>query len=262
MNRIMTAILLLSFASGSTLLTTGCSEEPLPPKPRRAPEPPPLAKKTPPPPPTDPQPPPQPPKTPSAPVPKILLDPTLPEWSKTAPAEYKVKFTTTKGDFTVEVKREWAPNGADRFYNLVRNGFYDDVCFFRVVSNFMAQFGVHGAPEVTAAWRSAKIMDDPVTQSNTRGMVTFATSGKNSRTTQVFINFNDANVRLDGMGFSPFGKVVEGMETVDKLYNGYGDAPPGGKGPPQSRISAEGNEFLRESYKELDYVKTARIVEK
>jgi peptidyl-prolyl cis-trans isomerase A (cyclophilin A) len=254
MQRIMTAILILSFAA--------CGEEPPPPRMKKAPEPPPLAKKTPPPPPpVDPPKPAPPPKPQSAPVPKILLDPSLPEWSKTAPAEYKVKFTTTKGDFTVKVTREWGPQGADRFYNLVRNGFYDDVCFFRVVSNFMAQFGMNGSPEVTAAWQKAKIQDDPVTQSNTRGKITFATSGKHSRTTQVFINYKD-NSNLDGMGFSPFGEVVEGMETVDALHNGYGDGAPRGQGPPQQRITAEGNEFLKAEFPKLDYVKTARIVEK
>lgn len=251
MQKTMIALLLLSFAA--------CSPEPPPPKPKKAPEPP-VARKVdpPPPPPADP---PKPAKPAAAPVPKILLDPTLPDWSKTAPAEYKVKFTTTKGDFTVQVTRAWAPQGADRFYNLVRNGFYDDVCFFRVVSNFMAQFGMNGSPEVTAAWRNAKIQDDPVTQSNTRAMVSFATSGKNSRTTQVFINYKD-NSQLDGMGFAPFGKVIEGMETVDTLHNGYGDGPPRGQGPSQHRITAEGNEYLKADFKLLDFVKTARIVEK
>jgi peptidyl-prolyl cis-trans isomerase A (cyclophilin A) len=254
MKRIMTAIVLLAFAA--------CGEEPLPPKPKKAPEPPPLAKKTPPPPPpSDPPKPVTPPKPPAADVPKILLDPTLPEWSKTAPAEYKAKFSTTKGDFTVLITREWAPQGADRFYNLVRNGFYDGVCFFRVVSNFMAQFGINGSPEASAQWRNAKIQDDPVTQSNTRGMITFATSGKNSRTTQVFISYRD-NSNLDSMGFAPFGKVIEGMEVVDALYNGYGDGPPRGQGPNQARIQSEGNEYLKADFTKLDYVKTARIVEK
>src|SRR6202165_968178 len=131
-----------------------------------------------------------------------------------APASYKVKFDTSKGTFVVQVTRAWAPQGADRFYNLVKNGFYDNVRFFRVISGFMVQFGINGTPAVMAAWRNAQIPDDPVTQSNKRGMITFATSGPNSRTTQVFINFAD-NSRLDSTGFAPFGQVVSGMNVVD-----------------------------------------------
>ena len=142
----------------------------------------------------------------------------------------------------------------------MKNGFYDDVRFFRVIPNFMAQFGMNGEPQVTAAWQNAKIPDDPVTQSNTRGMVTFAISGTNSRTTQVFINFKD-NANLDGMGFSPFGKIVEGMEVVDALYSGYGEGAPRGNGPGQAQITMRGNEFLKAEFKELDYVKTAKIVQ-
>src|SRR6185295_3536787 len=172
MKKMITAILLATTIAG-------CGEEPQPPARTSAPEPKPAAKaekKAPPAPKVDvkPQPPPPPPppppedkpKPPSAAVPKVLLDPTLPEWTVTAPATYKAKFSTSKGDFVIQVTREWAPQGADRFYALVKNGFYDDVRFFRVISNFMAQFGMNGEPQVTAAWKNAKIPDDPVTQSN------------------------------------------------------------------------------------------------
>ena len=136
-----------------------------------------------------------------------------------APAVFAVKFTSSKGDFVVEVQREWAPMGADRFYNLVRGGFYDGVKFFRTVRGFMVQFGINGDPAVSRAWQDAVISDDPVKQSNLRGFVTFATAGPNSRTTQVFINFVD-NTRLDPLGFAPFGKVVSGMEVVDGVIEG------------------------------------------
>src|SRR5690349_4591896 len=131
-----------------------------------------------------------------------------------APESFKAKFETTKGNFTIEVTRSLAPNGADRFYNLVQSGYFKDLAFFRVISGFMCQFGIHGDPKVAAAWRSAQIPDDPVKGSNTRGAITFATAGPNTRTTQLFINFGN-NARLDGMGFSPFGKVSEGMDVVD-----------------------------------------------
>jgi peptidyl-prolyl cis-trans isomerase A (cyclophilin A) len=175
-----------------------------------------------------------------------------------APATYKAKFDTSKGVFIVEVRRDWAPNGADRFYNLVKNGFFDDTRFFRVVPNFMVQFGINGDPKVSAPWRGARIQDDKVTQSNKRGLITFATSGPNSRTTQVFINFKDNNF-LDGQGFAPFGQVVTGMNVVDALYSGYGEGAPSGKGPDQGRIQMEGNDYLTKSFPQLDYVKKASI---
>src|SRR4029077_19446479 len=134
-----------------------------------------------------------------------------------APDVYKVKFDTSKGPFVVEVHRDWAPNGADRFYNLVKNGFFDNDRFFRVVSGFMVQFGINGDPKLSSVWREARIKDDPVKQSNARGYITFATAGPNTRTTQVFINFAD-NSALDNQGFAPFGKVVSGMNVVDALY--------------------------------------------
>ena len=154
--------------------------------------------------------------------------------------------STRRGSFVIQVTRSWAPLGADRFYNLVKSGYYDDVAFFRVISGFMVQFGIHGTPAVNDAWRAARIQDDPASQSNARGMVTFATSGPNTRTTQVFVNFRD-NKALDAQGFTPFGKVVEGMEVVDSLHAGYGDAPSrGGKGPDNARFTKEGNAYLRE----------------
>jgi peptidyl-prolyl cis-trans isomerase A (cyclophilin A) len=177
-----------------------------------------------------------------------------------APAVYQAKFDTSKGPFVIEVHRDWAPNGADRFYNLVKNGFYNDVRFFRVLEGFMAQFGINGDPSISAVWREANIKDDPVKVSNTRGMITFATAGPNTRTTQVFINFGD-NAGLDGQGFSPFGKVVSGMEVVDSLYGGYGEGAPRGDGPDQGQVQAQGNAYLAKAYPKLDYVKTATIVQ-
>lgn len=193
----------------------------------------------------------------ATPDPKRLLEPAF--LTDTAPAVFLARFETSKGPFVIEVTREWAPLGADRFYNLVKNGYYDDVRFFRVVSGFMAQFGLHGDAKVNMAWRPAKIDDDPVKQSNTRGMVTFAMAGPNTRTTQLFINYVD-NVRLDSMGFAPFGKVVEGMAVVDGLHSGYGEGAPRGFGPAQDRINSEGNEYLAAGFPQLDHVKTARIV--
>jgi peptidyl-prolyl cis-trans isomerase A (cyclophilin A) len=179
----------------------------------------------------------------------------------TAPDAYRVRFETSAGDFVVQVQRSLSPNGADRFYNLVRNGFYDGVRFFRVIDGFMAQFGMHGDPQVTTAWRAAPIQDDPVAASNTRGMVTFAMTGQpNSRTTQVFINYRD-NSNLDAMGFAPFGEVVEGMDVVDQLHSGYGEGAPNGSGPSQAQIQAQGNEYLEQEFPELDYIESATIVE-
>ena len=175
-----------------------------------------------------------------------------------APPTYKVKFDTSKGAFVVEVHRDWAPNGADRFYNLVKNGFYDNARFFRVISGFMVQFGINGDPKVSSVWREARIKDDPVKQSNSRGMITFATAGPNTRTTQVFINFGD-NAGLDSQGFAPFGQVVSGMSVVDSLFNGYGEGAPSGQGPNQSRVQQEGNAYLTTQFAKLDFIKKATI---
>lgn len=175
-----------------------------------------------------------------------------------APAVYKAKFDTSKGAFVIEVHRDWAPNGADRFYNLVKSGFYDNVRFFRVISGFMVQFGINGDPKVSAPWRDAKLADDPVKQSNKRGMITYAMAGPNTRTSQVFINFGD-NGSLDSQGFSPFGKIVSGMNVVDALNAEYGEGAPRGRGPDQSRVQAEGNAYLQKDFGKLDFVKKATI---
>jgi peptidyl-prolyl cis-trans isomerase A (cyclophilin A) len=175
-----------------------------------------------------------------------------------APAAYKARFDTSKGVFVIDVRREWAPVGADRFYNLVKNGFYDENRFFRVISGFMVQFGINGNPQVSTPWRNAQIKDDPVKQSNKRGFITFATSGPNSRTTQVFINFGD-NARLDGMGFASFGQVSSGMNVVDQLYADYGEGAPSGRGPNQGRIQGEGNAYLTRDFPNLDFVRKATI---
>jgi peptidyl-prolyl cis-trans isomerase A (cyclophilin A) len=178
--------------------------------------------------------------------------------NETAPATYKARFDTSKGVFVIDVHRDFAPLGADRFYNLVKNGFYDDDRFFRVISGFMVQFGINGDPKISAPWRDARINDDPVKQSNKRGFISFATSGPNSRTTQVFINFGD-NGRLDSSGFSPFGQVTSGMNVVDSLYSGYGEGAPSGRGPNQGQIQFEGNAYLVKAFPNLDYVKKATI---
>lgn len=175
-----------------------------------------------------------------------------------APNVYKAKFDTSKGTFVIEVHREWAPNGADRFYNLVKSGFYNDARFFRVIDGFMVQFGISGNPDLSAVWREARIPDDRVKQSNTRGTVTFATAGPNTRTTQVFINFGD-NAGLDGQGFSPFGKVVSGMDVVDAFFKGYGEGAPRGRGPNQGLVQQQGNAYLITQFPKLDYIKKATI---
>ena len=187
-----------------------------------------------------------------------LLNPAA--LNEQAPDKFAVRFETTKGDFVVEVDREWAPIGVDRFYNLVQNGFYDGARFFRVVKGFVVQFGLNGDPEVTAAWREATIEDDPVKQGNRTGYLTYAKSTQpNSRTTQVFINLVD-NSRLDRDGFATFGKVTEGMDIVRSLHAGYGEGPPRGRGPSQARITAEGNAYLEKDFPELDYIKGATVI--
>jgi peptidyl-prolyl cis-trans isomerase A (cyclophilin A) len=188
---------------------------------------------------------------------RSLLDPS--SLNQKAPATFKAKFTTTKGDFVVEVTRAWAPLGADRFYNLVKNGFFTDASFFRVISGFMVQFGLSAKPPISAAWSHATIPDDPVTQSNKRGYVTFATAGPNTRTTQMFINFGD-NSRLDEQGFAPFGQVIEGMDVVDKLYSGYGEGAPQGNGPGQGELEEKGKPYLDANFPNLDSIKAAVIV--
>jgi peptidyl-prolyl cis-trans isomerase A (cyclophilin A) len=179
-------------------------------------------------------------------------------FTEKAPETFKARFDTSKGPFVITVHRSWAPLGADRFYNLVKAGFYDDVRFFRVLDDFMAQIGMNGNAEVQAAWDRARLQDDPVKESNKRGYVTFATAGPNTRTTQFFINFKD-NSSLDRQGFAPFGEVTSGMDVVDKLYSGYGEGAPRGRGPDQSQIRAQGNAYLTKEFPKLDYVKKATI---
>jgi peptidyl-prolyl cis-trans isomerase A (cyclophilin A) len=177
-----------------------------------------------------------------------------------APADFKVRFATTKGDFTVELHRDWAPVGVDRVYNLVKLGYFTDVAFFRVIKGFMVQFGIFGDPAVARRWQPATIKDDDAGKhSNVRGTITFATAGPDMRTTQLFINYAN-NSRLDSMGFAPLGKVVDGMKVVDALEGQYGEGAPEGKGPSQDRIQREGNVYLRAQFPKLDYVKTATIV--
>jgi peptidyl-prolyl cis-trans isomerase A (cyclophilin A) len=172
-----------------------------------------------------------------------------------APDVYEVKFVTTKGDFTLQVTRAWAPQAADRFYNLVKNHFYDGASFFRVVPTFVVQFGLTGNPAVNKAWTEANIKDDPVAQSNIAGTITFAMAGPNTRTTQVFINLGN-NARLDASGFAPFGKVTEGMDVVSQFYGGYGDATTSHQG----EITNEGKAYLDKNFPKLDSIKTATIL--
>ena len=174
-------------------------------------------------------------------------------WPEEAPDVFKVEFECTNGTFTVECHKEWAPLGVQRFYTLVREGFYDDSAFFRVVPRFVVQFGLAGDPAMTANWHEKRIKDDPVTQSNTSGMLTFATSGPNTRTTQLFIN-TDNNQRLDGMGFAPFGKVVDGMDVVKAINAEYAERPN------QALIKAEGNAYVKKNFPNIDFIKKATLI--
>ncbi len=176
-----------------------------------------------------------------------------------APEVYEVKFETTKGDFVVKVTRAWAPNGADRFYNLVKHGYYNGAAFFRVLDGFMAQFGINASPQVNAQWQVAAIKDDPVKKSNIRGFITYAMGGPNTRTTQLFINYAN-NARLDADGFSPFGQVTEGMSVVDKLYGGYGEGAPNGRGPRQDLVQSRGSAYLEKEFPKLDTIKSATLI--
>lgn len=185
---------------------------------------------------------------------RLLLKPAL--LKAKAPEQYKIKFVTTRGEFTLIVTRAWAPLGADRFYNLVRNHFYDNATIFRVVPNFVAQFGISADPAVTTAWRGTDIKDDPVTQSNKKGYITFATAGPNTRTTQVFINLRD-NAGLDRQGFAPFGVVdADGMKVVEMFYDQYGDSA----GIDQAKIEKEGKSYLDKNFAKLDVIKSATLL--
>src|SRR5215469_9762720 len=169
-----------------------------------------------------------------------------------APDIFKVNLDTSKGPVVIEVHRDWAPLGADHFYELVKSGFYDGARFFRMVPGFVVQFGLAADPAVTAKWKSMNLADDPVKQSNTTGMVTYATAGPNTRTTQVFINLAD-NQRLDSQGFAPFGRVISGMDIVQGFYSGYGEKPD------QQLLEAQGNAYLQSQFPQLDYIKKATI---
>jgi peptidyl-prolyl cis-trans isomerase A (cyclophilin A) len=179
--------------------------------------------------------------------------PAPPGTATRAPDSFRVAFETTRGNFVVEVFRNWSPRGVDRFHELVTSGYFTDVAFFRVLPGFVAQFGMHGDPALNQRWKERSIPDDPVAQSNKRGTIVFATAGPNTRGNQFFINFAD-NTPLDAQGFSPFGRVVEGMNVVDSIYAGYGESPD------QSRIASEGNAYLKREFPRLDYIKSARVV--
>jgi len=188
-----------------------------------------------------------------------LFSPTLAR--ERAPDRFRLRCTTSKGPFLVAVERAWAPNGADRLYNLVRIGYFKEIAIFRVLPRFVAQWGIHGDPRVNAAWRLARIEDDPVTVPNDRGTVVFATQGseKNSRTVQLFVNTGDNRKGLDSLGFAPVGRVIEGLDVLDRLYSGYGDGPPQGRGPVQARFQSEGNAYLTREFPELDFLRTVEI---
>ena len=189
----------------------------------------------------------------------VLLDPSLAK--DKAPDTYKVKMETTAGDFVIEVHRDWAPHGADRFYNLIRIGYYDDVAFFRVIKGFMAQAGMHGDPAVSNVWLKARIPADPVKESNTKGMVTFAMGAQpTTRTAQFFINYGKNNF-LDASGFAPVSEVVEGFDSVKELYGGYGEGAASGKGPDQGKLFRGGNGYLKGEFPKLDYIVRASVVD-
>jgi len=187
-----------------------------------------------------------------------LLNPSLA--AKTAPKTFKVKFETTKGDFVIDVNREWSPKGADRFYSMVEAKFFKDIAIFRAIDGFMFQFGIHGDPKISKAWKRATIDDDESVDgvSNVAGYISFATSGKDSRTTQMFVNLGD-NGRLDGMGFTPFGKVVEGMEVVKKVETKYGEN--NRRENIQGNFQSKGNEYIKEKFPDIDYIKSVTVIE-
>jgi peptidyl-prolyl cis-trans isomerase A (cyclophilin A) len=191
------------------------------------------------------------------------VDPASPlltpeQLTETAPETYRVRFETSVGALVVQVNRAWSPNGADRFYNLVKNGYYDDTRFYRVVDGFMAQFGLKGNPPIDKAWRDATFPDDPSTESNKRGRITFAHAGPGTRTNQVFFNFKD-NTHLDPSGFTPFGEVVEGLDVMDKIYSGYGELPPAGNGPDYAKAWVQGNKYLDENFPEMTKIISATL---
>ncbi|HRK54009.1 MAG TPA: peptidylprolyl isomerase [Cyclobacteriaceae bacterium] len=189
-----------------------------------------------------------------------LFNPTHEEWDKEAPDIARVRMETSKGDFVIELHRAWAPIGVDRFYNLVRMGFYDDSRFYRVRKDFIVQFGIAGKPEVAQVWEKVEINDDPVVESNKRGYISFAMTGPNTRTTQVYINLSD-NTELDEQGFAPLGYVVEGMGVVDSLYSGYDDNSGGGmRRGKQQKLFELGNTYLDKEFPNLDKLMDTEIL--
>ncbi len=185
-----------------------------------------------------------------------------PEMPAAAPDVFRVEFVTTKGNFAVEVAKASAPFGAERFYELVRKKYFDEARFYRVMPKFVAQFGIHRDPEVSKLWRQLKIVDDKQKEKNARGTMAFAQDGANSRTTQIFINLGDNRAKLDGKGFVPFGKVIEGMEVCDQLYGGYGEIAPRGPGPDAVKAEAQGNEYLVPHYPKLDAIKKVVLIDR
>lgn len=199
---------------------------------------------------------------PAAPVPApkadLLSKPTLDY--PASPSEFKVRFETTKGNFTVRLVRDWSPRGVDHFHYLVQAGYYSDIAFFRVIEGFMAQFGMHGDPKINDLWSNTSLKDDPVKVSNKRGFLTYAkTNRPDSRSIQLFINLVD-NPNLDSMGFSPIGEVVDGMDVVDTLYSGYGEGAPRGRGPSQGVIAQQGNSYLKQQFPKLDYIQKVALM--
>ena len=192
---------------------------------------------------------------------QILLHPELDFWKEAAPAVFKARIQTSKGDFVIEAHRDWAPIGVDRFYNLVRAGFFDDSRFYRIRAGFITQFGLPGNPQITRVWKDRAMPDDPVQQSNKRGFVAYAMTGPDTRTTQLYINMAD-NSRLDAGGFAPIGRVVEGMAVVDSLYSGYDEDAGGGmRGGKQGKILQYGNAHLDKEFPKLDRLEKAFIME-
>jgi cyclophilin family peptidyl-prolyl cis-trans isomerase len=191
-----------------------------------------------------------------------LLHPDSPEMNEEAPASFRVRLETSKGLIEIEVHRDWAPHGVDRFYNLVRHGYYDGVRFHRVVAGRWAQFGINGDPRVSKLWRERPIEDDPFVQSNQRGTIAYAFAVKNGRTTQVFINLRDNSETHDREPFVPFGRVVSGMDVVDSLESGYGETSGGGiRAGKQAPLFEKGNAYLDENFPRLDSILRATIVE-
>jgi len=191
-----------------------------------------------------------------------LLHPDSPEMKKEAPASFLVRLDTTKGRIEIEAHRDWAPHGADRFYNLVRHGYYDGVRFHRVVAGRWAQFGINGDPRISTIWRERAIDDDPFVQSNQRGTIAYAFAVANGRTTQVFINLRDNSETHDREPFVPFGRVVTGMDVVDAVYSDYGEASGGGiRAGKQALLFEKGNAYLDENFPRLDHILRATIVE-